>query len=1277
MATVDPLQTLQAALAQPPNSVEQAQLLEALREALEARPAPLPILCATLMGTVNVNVEDSLLKRFVLDLIHFGIARANLSLEQRTQLASQSLDTLAGLLVDPTPRIVKVAVQAFASIYPLLFMALCQNRNARPQWETLNASKARILNFVWTTQPVAAGVRLAAVKFMQRVILVQTRGVADPRLQNKNDPNLSMCPVDHPYIPVAQLEAEGTRLLETVLTMLYTSSNADIVTSLINSWAPLVRLRPTHIQLVVTSLTSWRPNAFTGQSFTTIKSVEKSVRIFLVHISHLGSAVAPFNPEIRQAIAEIDGRIEKGAMEEKARRAALKRPASAAVEPPEKRQKLDNGAPAQVQPQASGALNFSSLPPQLVTELIVANLQAFSESELQDIVRTYKPAVAPAAVAAAATPQPTPPPVAAKPVAAVPPPSAPAAERKKATDAAAKARAKAAEITAAAPRPESTAPPSVEVTATPEVVAVAEDKGEDNDKDKTVVKEEPVDPLKMDIDDEVEEEPSAPDSAPQEEEVEDEEAAAAVPLDLKALLSLDLRAPPPRPLEDTEKAALVKGSVVRIEEAASEVVTGLGAGEGEKGVELWMMLVVRMVTRGAEPSRCWKGKEKESGEGEGGKEDVEGEKETALALAQRYEQQDQLRANLYEYIMADFAGRMRLATMWMNEEWYSDQLAAEKDSGPELRHNYDTWLSHIVSAYLQKLSGKDRTFGRFLLDLPSVPTDVFQLLRDLCITPQKMEVGFVTLRDFVNDRPTLRAEAMGILLELTTHAEKSTRAAAIITLKRWVGDIQPMDGMVRDFALQLLRRLQSRPAVEGEGEGEGEKKIEEEGEKMVVDGETNGMRERVMESGSVETAMNGEATSAVNGIADGADVDENMEDGQLPQEPQEEILRTPYLTDELELPAKKEVVLQHIELLLALSTKVPAFLEELFAAYGEMDISVQEAIQDLITQLMKTLGPTHTKLLSLLRNFPPGADTLVLRVLNIFIESGRPPPALVSTVKEMVSQRDLDARFIMPVVAELDKADIIKNLPRIVSMLNGTQERRAMVKNVFSAIVVSAPEKGFSSSNAPRMRQSELLTPAELMVFLHNENLVPLKPAIEAIGICFSMSEVFRSEVLAAVMQQIVDEPVLPTPFLRTVIQAVTTYKSLVGFVSTTLLSRLITKKIWMNPPLWEGFIRCAKVTQPHSFNALLQLPKEQIKEIIGGDKNAALKVGLKDFVMRRAGGNRARVAWLLEIFGEDEPAPGSAGTGAGQNGTQPPGSPAPASPTVPETPANTMIMSS
>ena len=108
------------------------------------------------------------------------------------------------------------------------------------------------------------------------------------------------------------------------------------------------------------------------------------------------------------------------------------------------------------------------------------------------------------------------------------------------------------------------------------------------------------------------------------------------------------------------------------------------------------------------------------------------------------------------------------------------------------------------------------------------------------------------------------------------------------------------------------------------------------------------------------------------------------------------------------------------------------------------------------------------------------------------------------------------------------------------------------------------------------------------------------------------------------------------------VIQAVTTYKSLVGFVSTTLLSRLITKKIWTNPPLWEGFIRCAKVIAPASFGALLQLPKDQLRELV--DKQPSLKSGLRDYVTKKAP-NRARGAGFLDIFGE--PGEGERGPGA------------------------------
>jgi hypothetical protein len=57
----------------------------------------------------------------------------------------------------------------------------CTNKNERLQWDTLSRVKSRIIEFMWSPN-AHAGVQFAAVKFLQRVILVQSRGIADPRV---------------------------------------------------------------------------------------------------------------------------------------------------------------------------------------------------------------------------------------------------------------------------------------------------------------------------------------------------------------------------------------------------------------------------------------------------------------------------------------------------------------------------------------------------------------------------------------------------------------------------------------------------------------------------------------------------------------------------------------------------------------------------------------------------------------------------------------------------------------------------------------------------------------------------------------------------------------------------------------------------------------------------------------------------------------------------------------------------------------------------------------
>lgn len=86
MATtpVDPIQMLQAVYQVPANSKEQADILAALRQSLEQHPAPIRILVGTLIPT-TAGGGDSLLKRWVIDLLHFAICRSTLPVEQKMQ----------------------------------------------------------------------------------------------------------------------------------------------------------------------------------------------------------------------------------------------------------------------------------------------------------------------------------------------------------------------------------------------------------------------------------------------------------------------------------------------------------------------------------------------------------------------------------------------------------------------------------------------------------------------------------------------------------------------------------------------------------------------------------------------------------------------------------------------------------------------------------------------------------------------------------------------------------------------------------------------------------------------------------------------------------------------------------------------------------------------------------------------------------------------------------------------------------------------------------------
>jgi len=151
-----------------------------------------------------------------------------------------------------------------------------------------------------------------------------------------------------------------------------------------------------------------------------------------------------------------------------------------------------------------------------------------------------------------------------------------------------------------------------------------------------------------------------------------------------------------------------------------------------------------------------------------------------------------------------------------------------------------------------------------------------------------------------------------------------------------------------------------------------------------------------------------------------------------------------------------------------------------------------------------------------------------------------------------------------------------------------------LVKGVFDRLLLSYKgDQGHSISP---------VTPSELLIALHNidckndESL--MKAVIKATNLCFQEKSVYTQEVLAVVLQQLLEQTPIPMLFMRTVIQSLGVSPKLINFVMT-ILSKLISKQVWKQPKVWQGFIKCCEVTKPHSFQVLLQLPSRQLEAIL------------------------------------------------------------------------------
>uniref|UniRef100_A0A8C5QDE6 Symplekin scaffold protein n=1 Tax=Leptobrachium leishanense TaxID=445787 RepID=A0A8C5QDE6_9ANUR len=278
---------------------------------------------------------------------------------------------------------------------------------------------------------------------------------------------------------------------------------------------------------------------------------------------------------------------------------------------------------------------------------------------------------------------------------------------------------------------------------------------------------------------------------------------------------------------------------------------------------------------------------------------------------------------------------------------------------------------------------------------------------------------------------------------------------------------------------------------------------------------------------------------------------------------------------EVAAPWTEDTVKQCLYLYLALLPQNHKLIHELASVYTEATADIKRTVLRVIETPIRGMGMNSPELLLLVENCPKGAETLVTRCLHILTDKAPPSPELVKRVRDLYQKRLPDVRFLIPVLNGLDKKEVIQALPKLIKL------NPIVVKEVFNRLL-GTQHGELSSTMSP-------LTPGDLLVALHNidSSKCDMKSVIKATNLCFSSRSVYTSEVLAVVLQQLMDATPLPMLLMRTVIQALGMYPRLGGFIMN-ILTRLIYKQVWKYPK-----------TKPQSFSVLLQLPPPQLVSVL------------------------------------------------------------------------------
>ncbi|XP_065881788.1 uncharacterized protein [Euphorbia lathyris] len=506
---------------------------------------------------------------------------------------------------------------------------------------------------------------------------------------------------------------------------------------------------------------------------------------------------------------------------------------------------------------------------------------------------------------------------------------------------------------------------------------------------------------------------------------------------------------------------------------------------------------------------------------------------------------------------------------------------------------YEKFLLVVAKSLLDTFPASDKSFSRLLGEVPLLPDSALKLLDDLCGSEvfdshgkevrdgERVTQGLGAVWGLILGRPNNRQACLDIALKCAVHSQDDIRAKAIRLVANKLYQLNYIANSIEQFATKMLLSAVHQHTSDTDLSQSGSAE-QREGEFFQVGSqETSISGSQVSDSGTFENLSMRSAEMVVQNAS------------------------TMSLSEAQRL----------ISLFFALCTQKPRLLQLVFDVYGRAPKAVKQAVHRHIPILLRALGSSYSELLFIISDPPEGCENLLMLVLQKLTQETTPSSDLIATVKHLYETKLKDATVLIPILSSLSKNEVLPIFPRLVGL--PIEKFRMALAHILQGSAHTGPA----------------LTPAEVLVAIHDINPekdgLPLKKITDVCSACFEQRTVFTQQVLAKALNQMVDQTPLPLLFMRTVIQAIDAFPTLVDFVME-ILSKLVSRQVWKMPKLWVGFLKCVSQTRPHSFHVLLQLPPTLLESAM--NKHANLRGPLATYASQptiRASLTRSTLAVL------------------------------------------------